>query len=64
MSFHGGSSVCSLRIAIFAVRQGRNIADVFDFGAPLPGIGLMAGRIGNFIKWRTVGQAHRRSLGL
>jgi hypothetical protein len=27
----------------------RNIADVFDFTAPLPAIGLCAGRIGNFI---------------
>ena len=25
------------------------IADVFDFAAPLPAIGLLAGRIGNFI---------------
>jgi phosphatidylglycerol:prolipoprotein diacylglycerol transferase len=49
MSFHGGFLGVLVAIAIFAVRQGRNIADVFDFGAPLPGIGLMAGRIGNFI---------------
>jgi phosphatidylglycerol---prolipoprotein diacylglyceryl transferase len=49
MSFHGGLLGVLAAIAIFAVRQGRNIADVFDFGAPLPGIGLMAGRIGNFI---------------
>ena len=49
MSFHGGLLGVLAAIAIFAVRQGRNVADVFDFGAPLPGIGLMAGRIGNFI---------------
>ena len=36
-------------LAIFAVRRKRRIADVFDFAAPLPGIGLFAGRIGNFI---------------
>jgi phosphatidylglycerol:prolipoprotein diacylglycerol transferase len=36
-------------IAIFAVRRKRRVADVFDFAAPLPGIGLLAGRIGNFI---------------
>ena len=30
-------------------RRKRRIADVFDFAAPLPGIGLCAGRIGNFI---------------
>jgi phosphatidylglycerol:prolipoprotein diacylglycerol transferase len=49
MSFHGGFLGVLVAIAIFARRQGRNIADVFDFGAPLPGIGIMAGRIGNFI---------------
>jgi phosphatidylglycerol:prolipoprotein diacylglycerol transferase len=49
MSFHGGLLGVLIAIAIFAVRRGRNIADVFDFGAPLPGIGLLAGRIGNFI---------------
>jgi len=31
------------------VRRKRRIWDVFDFAAPLPGIGLLAGRIGNFI---------------
>ncbi len=49
MAFHGGFLGVLVAIAIFARRQGRNIADVFDFGAPLPGIGIMAGRIGNFI---------------
>ena len=49
MSFHGGFLGVLVAIALFARRQGRNIADVFDFGAPLPGIGIMAGRIGNFI---------------
>lgn len=49
MSFHGGLIGALIAIALFAVRRGRNIADVFDFGAPLPGIGIMAGRIGNFI---------------
>ena len=28
---------------------GRRVADVFDFAAALPGIGLFAGRVGNFI---------------
>ena len=49
MSFHGGLLGVLIAIALFAVRRGRNIGDVFDFGAPLPGIGLFAGRIGNFI---------------
>jgi phosphatidylglycerol:prolipoprotein diacylglycerol transferase len=34
---------------VFAWRRGRAVADVFDFTAPLPGIGLLAGRLGNFI---------------
>ena len=34
---------------IFAWRHKRAIGDVFDFTVPLPGLGLFAGRIGNFI---------------
>ena len=49
MSFHGGLLGVMIAFTIFAVRRGRHIADVFDFAAPLPGIGLFAGRIGNFI---------------
>jgi phosphatidylglycerol:prolipoprotein diacylglycerol transferase len=49
MSFHGGLIGVLIAIAIFAVRRKRRVADVFDFAAPLPGIGLLAGRIGNFI---------------
>jgi len=49
MSFHGGLLGVLLALAIFAFRRRRRVADVFDFAAPLPGIGLFAGRIGNFI---------------
>ena len=49
MSFHGGLLGVLLAFAIFAVRRDRRIADVFDFAAPLPGIGICAVRIGNFI---------------
>jgi phosphatidylglycerol:prolipoprotein diacylglycerol transferase len=49
MSFHGGLIGVMTALAIFAIRRRRRIADVFDFAAPLPGIGLFAGRIGNFI---------------
>ena len=49
MSFHGGLLGVLIAISLFAVRRGRRIADVFDFAAPLPGIGLAAGRLGNFI---------------
>ncbi len=49
MSFHGGLAGVLISIALFAKRRGRRVADVFDFAAPIPGIGLLAGRIGNFI---------------
>ena len=49
MSFHGGLAGVLIAITIFAKLRTRAIADVFDFMAPLPGIGLFAGRLGNFI---------------
>ena len=47
MSFHGGLSGVIVAAMIFARVKGKRIPDVFDFLAPLPGIGLFAGRIGN-----------------
>jgi phosphatidylglycerol:prolipoprotein diacylglycerol transferase len=49
MSFHGGLLGVIISTALFARSRSKSIADVFDFLAPLPGIGLCAGRIGNFI---------------
>jgi phosphatidylglycerol:prolipoprotein diacylglycerol transferase len=49
MSFHGGLVGVMAAVALFARRRGRHVADVFDFTAPLPAVGLCAGRIGNFI---------------
>lgn len=49
MSFHGGLLGVLAALAIFALQRKRRIADVFDFTAPLPAIGLLAGRIGNFV---------------
>jgi phosphatidylglycerol:prolipoprotein diacylglycerol transferase len=49
MSFHGGLAGVLIAAVVFARAKGKRIADVFDFLAPLPGIGLMAGRLGNFI---------------
>jgi phosphatidylglycerol:prolipoprotein diacylglycerol transferase len=57
MSFHGGLAGVLIAIAIFARRRRRRVADVFDFAAPLPGIGLFAGRIGNFINGELWGKA-------
>jgi phosphatidylglycerol:prolipoprotein diacylglycerol transferase len=49
MSFHGGLIGAMTAVALFARRRGRRVADVFDFMAPMPTVGLFAGRIGNFI---------------
>jgi len=49
MAFHGGFLGVLVATALFARQRGRSIWDVFDFGAPLPGLGLLFGRLGNFI---------------
>ena len=49
MSFHGGLLGVILAITWFAKRRKRVVGDVWDFTAPLPAIGLLTGRIGNFI---------------
>src|SRR5450631_1802494 len=49
MSFHGGLTGVIVAAMIFARLKHKRIPDVFDFLAPLPGIGIMAVRIGNFI---------------
>ena len=49
MSFHGGMTGVLAAAAVFARVKRKRIGDVLDFVAPLPGIGLLAGRLGNFI---------------
>ena len=49
MSFHGGLLGVVVAMTLFAWRRRRNLADVYDFTAPLPALGLFFGRIGNFI---------------
>jgi phosphatidylglycerol---prolipoprotein diacylglyceryl transferase len=49
MSFHGGLLGVVAALSLFAWRRRRNAADVYDFTAPLPPLGLFFGRIGNFI---------------
>lgn len=49
MSFHGGLAGVLIALVMFARKQGKLIADTFDFTAPLPAIGFGAGRLGNFI---------------
>lgn len=49
MSFHGGLTGVLVSLALYARHSGHRVMDVFDFVAPLPGIGICAVRIGNFI---------------
>jgi phosphatidylglycerol:prolipoprotein diacylglycerol transferase len=49
MSFHGGLLGVLLAESILARRRGHRISDMFDFIAPLPGLGILAVRIANFI---------------
>ena len=49
MSFHGGLAGVIIAEALFARRQRRNVGDVFDFVVALPGLGILAVRIANFI---------------
>ncbi|HEY8539875.1 MAG TPA: prolipoprotein diacylglyceryl transferase, partial [Steroidobacteraceae bacterium] len=49
MSFHGGLLGVLLAESILARKRGHRIADMFDFIAPLPGLGILAVRIANFI---------------
>jgi len=49
MSFHGGMTGVLVAGGVFARVKGKRFADVCDFVAPLPGLGLLFGRLGNFI---------------
>jgi phosphatidylglycerol:prolipoprotein diacylglycerol transferase len=49
MSFHGGFLGVLVASAFWARRHGRGWLQVTDFIAPLAPIGLMLGRVGNFI---------------
>jgi phosphatidylglycerol:prolipoprotein diacylglycerol transferase len=49
MSFHGGMLGVLVATILFARAKAKHVGDVLDFVTPLPGIGLMCGRFGNFI---------------
>jgi phosphatidylglycerol---prolipoprotein diacylglyceryl transferase len=49
MSFHGGMTGVLVATLVFARVKHKAAGDVLDFVAPLPGIGLLFGRFGNFI---------------
>jgi phosphatidylglycerol:prolipoprotein diacylglycerol transferase len=57
MSFHGGLIGVLLAMCFFAYRRTRSIGDVFDFVAPIPGIGILCGRIANFVNSELWGKA-------
>jgi phosphatidylglycerol:prolipoprotein diacylglycerol transferase len=57
MSFHGGMLGVMAAVWLFARIKKKRFADVLDFVVPLPGLGLMAGRFGNFINGELWGKA-------
>ena len=64
MSFHGGLLGVIASVGWFAHRRKRHIFDVLDFLAPLPGLGILAGRIGNFINGELWGKQTTNPLGV
>jgi phosphatidylglycerol---prolipoprotein diacylglyceryl transferase len=57
MAFHGGLLGVLIAMWLFARRHGRRFFEVTDFIAPLVPVGLLAGRIGNFINAELWGRA-------
>jgi len=64
MSFHGGLIGVLVALAVFAARRGRAVADVFDFAAALPGLGIFAVRVGNFINGELWGRPTEVAWGM
>jgi phosphatidylglycerol:prolipoprotein diacylglycerol transferase len=64
MSFHGGLIGVLVALAVFAARRGRAVADVFDFAAALPGLGIFAVRVGNFINGELWGRPAEVAWGM
>ena len=56
MSFHGGLIGVMIAMFLWARKAKRNLAEVYDFIAPLVPLGYAAGRIGNFINHELPGR--------
>lgn len=57
MSFHGGLLGVITAMVVFAARFKKSFLDVADFVTPLVPLGLLAGRLGNFINGELWGRA-------
>jgi phosphatidylglycerol:prolipoprotein diacylglycerol transferase len=57
MAFHGGMLGVFVAMALWGRKSGKTFFQVTDFIAPLVPLGLMAGRIGNFINGELWGRA-------
>jgi phosphatidylglycerol:prolipoprotein diacylglycerol transferase len=62
MSFHGGFLGVLVAMALWGRKAGKSFFQVTDFIAPLVPLGLMAGRIGNFINGELWGRVADPSL--
>ena len=64
MSFHGGLIGVTIAMILFARKTQQNLFQVADFVAPLIPIGLLTGRIGNFINGELWGKVTDSPLGM
>ena len=64
MSFHGGLIGVTLAMLLFARKTKQSLFAVADFVAPLIPIGLLTGRIGNFINGELWGKMTDSPLGM
>lgn len=64
MSFHGGLLGVVVAYFWFARVKNRNVFDIADFAAPLVPMGLLTGRIGNFINGELYGAPTQMPWGM
>lgn len=64
MSFHGGFVGVAVTVWLFCRKTGKSFREVADFTTPLVPIGLLAGRIGNFINGELWGKVTTMPWGM